>query len=535
MGGSFNTVFDTVVAGGLVVDGSGLPAFAADVGIRDGSIAAVGDLGAAGAAERVDAAGAYVSAGFIDVHTHSDLAPLLGDEHLDLRLASLRQGVTTEICGNCGFSVFPASPERDEDILRYLQSVLGPDARSFGDLPEYSRAATSSGLVTNLGTLVGHGTLRAGVIGFANRAADRDELRRLESALEDACEHGALGFSSGLIYTPGSYAPVEELVELAKVAARHGIPYVTHMRDEMDRVDDAIDEALRIGAESGAAVQISHHKTAGRRNWGHTTETLERLERARADGIDVAVDVYPYTAGSTVLAALLPPWAHEGGVAALLDRLASPQEVDRIRTDFEQGLPGWQRLVEPGDWGSVVVAGARRSPELEGGTIEELAAAEGADPVGFVARLLVAEQAQATVVLHMMAEEDVSRVIASPLAMIGSDGIPLPGKQHPRWAGTFARIIGKYVRGDGLLTLEQAVHKMTGMPAQRFGLRGKGAVAEGMDADLVVFDLGEIGDTATYAEPLTPPTGVRHVLVNGDVAIRDGAATGARAGRFVTI
>ena len=239
--------------------------------------------------------------------------------------------MTTEICGNCGFSVFPASAERDEDVLRYLQAVLGPNARSFADLPEYGRAIASGGLVTNVGTLVGHGTLRAGVIGFANRAADRAELQQLRAALAAACESGALGFSSGLIYTPGSYAPIEELVELSKVAAEHDIPYVTHMRDEMDGVDAAIDEALRIGAESGAAVQISHHKVAGKRNWGHTTETLERLERARAEGIDVAIDVYPYTAGSTVLAALMPPWANEGGIAALLERLASPQELDRIR------------------------------------------------------------------------------------------------------------------------------------------------------------------------------------------------------------
>jgi N-acyl-D-aspartate/D-glutamate deacylase len=526
--------FDKVVAGGLVVDGTGREAFAADVGIRDGRVVAVADLAEADAGERIDATGSYVSAGFIDVHTHSDLAPLLDDEHLELRLGSLRQGVTTEICGNCGFSVFPASSERDEDVLRYLQAVLGPNARSFADLPEYGRALTEGGLITNVGTLVGHGTLRAGVIGFANRAADRTELQQLRAALADACGHGALGFSSGLIYTPGSYAPIEELVELSKVAAEHEIPYVTHMRDEMDGVDAAIDEALRIGAESGAAVQISHHKVAGKRNWGHTTETLERLERARAEGIDVAIDVYPYTAGSTVLAALMPPWANEGGIASLLERLASPTELDRIRADFEHGLPGWQKLVDPDGWGDVVVAGAPRHPELEGRTIADLAGSNGVDAVGFVAELLIAEQAQVTVVLHMMAEEDVARVIASRLSMIGSDGIPLPGKQHPRWAGTFARIIAKYVRADRLLTLEEAVHKMTQAPAERFKLHGKGVVAEGMDADLVVFDLGEVEDNATYASPLSPPTGVVHVLVNGELGIRNGVATEARPGRFIT-
>jgi N-acyl-D-amino-acid deacylase len=530
------TAFDTVLAGGFVVDGTGRDAFAADVGILDGRIEAVGDVRGADARERVDVTGSYVAPGFIDVHTHSDLAPLLGDEHLDLRLAPLRQGVTTEICGNCGFSVFPASPARDDDVLRYLQSVLGPNARSFAGLPEYRRALESDGCVTNLGTLVGHGTLRAGVVGFADRPADRSELQSIAAALREACEQGALGFSSGLIYTPGAYAPTEELVELAKVAAEHGIPYVTHMRDEMNGVDAAIDEAVRIGAESGASVQISHHKTAGKLNWGHTAVTLERIERARAEGVDVAIDVYPYTAGSTVLAALLPPWAGEGGVDRLLERLGSARELDRIRRDFEHGLPGWQKLVEPDGWGDVVVAGASRHPEFEGRSIAELAAANGVDAVELVGGLLLAENAQVTVVLHMMAEEDVARVIASPLSMIGSDGIPLPGKQHPRWAGTFARIIGKYVRRDKLLTLEQAVHKMTQRSAERFKLRGRGVVAEGMNADLVVFDLAEFEDAATYAEPLTPPTGLVHVLVNGTFGVRDGVATGeGRAGRFVTL
>jgi N-acyl-D-amino-acid deacylase len=527
--------YDTVLAGGLVVDGTGRGAFAADVGMSGGRIETIGDLSTAEARERVDVTNSYLAPGFIDVHTHSDLAPFLDDEHLDLRLASLRQGVTTEICGNCGFSVFPTSPDQDDDVLRYLQTVLGPNARSFASLSDYRGRLASGGLVTNLGTLVGHGTLRAGIIGFANRAADRSEMGRLMRSLHEAIEQGGLGFSSGLIYTPGAYAPIEELVELAKVAAEHALPYVTHMRDEMDDVDAAIDEALRIGAESGAAVQISHHKTAGKRNWGHTEVTLARIERARTEGIDVAIDVYPYTAGSTVLAALLPPWVGEGGIPHVLERLASTRELNRIRGDFEHGLPGWQKLVDPGGWRDVVVAGSPRHPEFEGRSIAGLAEEHGVDDIGLVAQLLVAEQAQVTVVLHMMAEEDVARVIASPLSMIGSDGIPLPGKQHPRWAGSFARIIGKYVSADKLLTLEEAVHKMTQKPAERFRLKGKGVIAAGMSADLVVFDLGDFADRATYAEPLIRPTGVVHVLVNGEFGIRSGEATAERAGRFVTV
>src|SRR5262249_52768747 len=256
-------------------DGTGAEPRAADVGIRDDRIAVIGDLATAESAERVDVSGSCVAPGFIDVHTHSDLAPFLDGGHEDLRLASLRQGVTTEICGNCGFSVFPAPEERRAEVLRYLRAVLGANAQAFSSLESFGEAVEASGLTTNLATLVGHGTLRAGVVGFADRAADASERGALRASLEAACEAGAVGFSSGLIYSPGSFAPTDELVELAGAAARHGLPYVTHMRDEMDRVDEAIDEALRIGAESGAAVQISHHKTAGKRNWGRTAEQLK--------------------------------------------------------------------------------------------------------------------------------------------------------------------------------------------------------------------------------------------------------------------
>jgi N-acyl-D-amino-acid deacylase len=525
--------FDVLLHGGLVVDGTGAEPRPADVGIRGDRIEAVGALDGAEAADRVDVSGACVAPGFVDVHTHSDLVPFLAEEHEALRLASLRQGVTTEICGNCGFSVFPAPDERRADVLRYLRAVLGVRARAFDSLGEFAEEAGESGLATNLATLVGHGTARAGVVGFDDRAADASELDALRAAVWDACESGAVGLSSGLIYAPGSYAPTEELVELAKVAARHGLPYVSHLRDEMDRVDDAIDEALRIGAESGARVQISHHKTAGKRNWGRTVETLERIERARSEGVDVAVDVYPYTAGSTNLTAVLPPWANEGGIDALLDRLRSAAERDRIRRDLERGVEGWQRLVAPDGWGDVSIASAPRHPGFEGRTIADVAAAEDADPVDLVADLLLAEEAQVTIVIAMMAEEDVARVLASPLSVIGSDGIPLPGKPHPRWAGSFARIVDRYVRREGLLPLEVAVHKMTGASAARFGLGDRGVLEPGRAADVVVFDADRVEEGATYDEPLTPPRGVRHVLVNGVFGVRNGEPTTARAGRFL--
>src|SRR5581483_6408489 len=360
-------------------------------------------------------------------------------------------------------------------------------------------------------------------------------LSAMRAATASALDDGALGLSSGLVYAPGVFADGVELVELARAAADRGRPYVSHIRNEADDVEAAIDEALWIGRESGAAVQISHHKTAGRRNWGRTTETLERLAEARRAGIDVTVDVYPYTAGSTILASLLPPWANAGGMDELLERLGSADARDRIRRDLARGLERWQRLVEGDDgWQNVRIASAPRHPQYEGRTIAALAQSEAVDAVDLVADLLRAEKGQTTVVVSLMAEEDVERVIASPLAMLGSDGIPLPGKPHPRWAGSFVRVLGHYVRERGLMTLEHAVHKMTGLPGERFGLARRGRIAAGMAADVVVFAAAAVGDAATYDEPLLPPRGVHHVLVNGRFAVRDGVPTGAKAGVFLT-
>src|SRR5581483_11128965 len=351
--------FDVVLAGGSVLDGGGGPAVAADLGIDGGAIRAVGDLAAAVTRERIDVRGLHVAPGFIDVHTHSDLAPLLDGAHDELRLAAVRQGVTTEICGNCGFSVFPAPAPRSDDLRRHVGSIFGPTADVYSDLGRYRAAVENAGLVTNLATLVGHGTIRAGVVGFDDRPADPSELSAMRAATASALDDGALGLSSGLVYAPGVFADGVELVELARAAADRGRPYVSHIRNEADDVEAAIDEALWIGRESGAAVQISHHKTAGRRNWGRTTETLERLAEARRAGIDVTVDVYPYTAGSTILASLLPPWANAGGMDELLERLGSADARDRIRRDLARGLERWQRLVEGDDgWQNVRIASA---------------------------------------------------------------------------------------------------------------------------------------------------------------------------------
>lgn len=525
---------DLLITRGTVIDGTGSPARTVDVGVRDGRLLLLPAGSSNPAAKMVDAGSLVVTPGFIDVHTHSDL--LAGDDEQReiLRLAPLRQGVTTEICGNCGISPFPVPTMRAETVRDLVAATFGPPAATYPSFAEFA-AAQGVGRRNHLAALVGHGTLRAAVVGFAQRRATPDEIQRMCDLLDEALAAGAAGLSTGLIYSPGVNASTDEVIALARVAAAHRKPYVTHLRDEMSQVESALEEAIDIATSAGAALQVSHHKTAGRRSWGATIRTLARLERARADGLDVLCDVYPYTAGSTALHAMLPPWVIADGVPAMLTALAEATIRDRIRADLSVGLPGWENTVGNGGWDLIRVASAPTSPDVEGHSIADLAATRGVDPVDYVCDLLAAEAGNVTILSHSMREDDVRRVLASPLAMICSDGVPKPGRPHPRWAGSFARVLGHYVRDVGLLSLTEAVHKMTGMPARRFGLHDRGLIADGYAADLVILDPAEAADGATYDDPLAPPRGMRCVVVDGHVVVDGDLVTDAQPGRVLTV
>ncbi|HWM08351.1 MAG TPA: D-aminoacylase [Solirubrobacteraceae bacterium] len=514
---------DLVIAGGTLVDGDG--ARPGDVGVAGGRLV-LGDLGGADA-RRIDAAGAVVAPGFIDTHTHSDLGPLLGPEHEDVAAASVRQGVTTEVAGNCGFSPFPIGSPHRADVEEQLSPLFGDVPLPWDDLTGYREAVQGAGMRNDLALLVGHGTLRAAVMGFADRPARDDELALMRRRLEEALDQGAVGMSSGLVYAPSMYAPLEELVELGRILARHGVPYTSHIRNETHGLEDAVEEALAVGRGSGAAVHLSHHKAAGRDNWGRTETTLAMVDAARESGMDVTLDVYPYVAGSTLLHSLLPPWSQEGGTAAMLERLAT--ERPRIVRDVRDGLPGWHNIGGAAGWDKVSIS-ACPEPSLEGRVIADLAAEAGADPVEHVCELLLAYGGHVQVILEVMAEEDVRRVLRHRCTAIGSDGIPMPGRPHPRWAGSFARVLGRYVREERVLELEDAVRKMTALPASRFGLRDRGRLADGARADLVVFDPGAVIDRATFEDSVLPPDGIRLVVVGGAVVVEEGSLTGARPG-----
>ena len=484
--------FDLLIRGGIVVDGTGARAFQADVAVRGDRIAAVGAI--QGSAKRViDAPGLAVAPGFIDVHAHDDAA-VIATPAMDFKVM---QGVTTDIVGNCGMGVAPVGEAFEGFFNAGLANVLGPVPelrwRTFG---EYMEAVEEARPALNVACLVPHGVIRFGVLQIERRPPEPPELEAMQKRVAEAMAAGALGLSTGLIYLPGAFAERGELVELARVPAQQGGLYVSHVRDEGDRLLEAVAEAVNIGREAGLPVQISHHKAAGQANWGKTERSLRFIEQSRQEGVDVAFDVYPYTAASTVLGAMA-------------------------------------RSPAAGDPEAVMVASVREKREYEGKTIAEIATMLGLPPGKALERVL-AEEPDAVGIFFMMDEADVRRVMQHPLCMIGSDGIPSPtGKPHPRLYGTFPRVLGRYVREEGLLTLEEAVHKMSGLPARRFGLRERGELRDGWFADLVVFDLDRVADRATYQEPRQYPGGIEYVIVNGEVAAEAGQQKAVRAGRVL--
>jgi len=529
-------VLDLKIEGATVVDGTGAAGSRADVGVRDEAIVAVGDLSREPAGNRLAAAGRVLAPGFIDMHSHSDWR-LWANRRAE---SKIRQGVTTEVVGNCGFSPAPVAPEHLDELrgfALYLPAGMDFAWRSVG---EYLRAFDQHGTALNVVQLVGHGTLRVAAMGFARRAPDAGELAHMQRLLGEAMEDGAWGLSTGLIYAPGSYATTDEIVALARVAGRARGFYASHIRGEGAALLDAVAEAIRVGREGELAVQVSHIKAAGRPNWGKVADALALIDAARAEGLDVMADVYPYTASSTTLRTLLPDWALEGGVDAMLGRLADPAARARIRRELE-APPSGQSLLDRVGWENIMVSYCAVRKDAEGKRLSEIAAARGQDPIDAALELIAAEGGKAYMILFQLDEADLRRALVHPAVMIGSDGSALApygelaaGKPHPRSYGTFPRVLGEYAREQRVLPLARAIHKMTGLPARRLGLRDRGVIAPGARADLVLLDPRRVADRATYEDPHRYPEGIEHVLVNGRFVVKDGEHTGSLPGRVLT-
>jgi dihydroorotase/N-acyl-D-amino-acid deacylase len=525
---------DLVFEGGRVVDGTGAPWFVADVAVRDGRIAAIGHLDKRTARRRIDARGLVVAPGFIDLLGQSEYNVLV-----DSRAASkITQGITTEITGE-GVSIAPVNQRLiEEDRDTYEKYGVWPDWRT---LDGYFKTLERRGTAVNLGTFVGSGGLRSFVIGRKNRAATSPEIASMKALLEQAMREGALGVSSSLQYIPNIYSSTEELVALAKVAAQHGGAYFTHQRSESSRIDSSLDEVFRIAREAKVRTQVWHLKTAYRPSWGRMPEILARIESARAEGLDVSANQYPYNRASNGVDACLPPWVREGGREALLKRLADPATRDRVKSDMARETTEWENQYLGAGGPEGVMVSSVLSDELkryEGRTIARIAQDEKKDPRDALIDIVIADRANASCIISIMDENDVRTALAHPLVSFCTDS---PAKatdgpfskeySHPRGWGSAARILGHYVRDEKVLRLEEAIRKMTSFAAASAGLPDRGLVKSGFAADLVVFDPKLARDVATFEDPNRYSEGFRYVAVNGVLVVDGGRLTGKTPGR----
>ncbi len=525
-----------LIRGGQVIDGSGAPATRADVAVEGGRVAAVAPALAGQAERTIDAAGHFVTPGFIDMHSHSDLFYL----ECPAAESKVRQGCTTEVVGMCSFSPAPVHPARKDEVRAWVGGIgarLDITWESFGQYLDRLRAARPS---VNVVHMVGHGALRLAAIGPENRPLTPGDLARMERLLAEALDAGAFGYSTGLVYPPSVYASTDELIALSRSMAGRGGLYFTHIRGEAATLEAAIAEAIRIGEVGGVGVQIAHVKAAGPENWGKMDAALRLIDAARARGLDVTGDVYPYHAGSTKMDNLLPPWMHDGGIDRLLERIADRPTRRKVVEECLIDGERWRTHMGAVGFGQIFVATCSR-PELEGQSLAQLARQTGDTPAEAMLNLVERERATVSMVVFSQSEDNVAKVLAHPAVMVGSDSLglsagpgPHPGKPHPRMYGTFPRVLGVYAREKKLFSWETAVHKMTGLAATKLRLKDRGLVRPGQAADLVVFDPATVKDEATYADPHRHPAGIPYVVINGTLAVDGGRMVATGTGGVLT-
>lgn len=522
-----------LLKGGRVVDGTGKAAFEADVLVRDGKIAAVG-RGLSGADREIDVTGLVVAPGFIDTHSHSDLDVLLRPQVLP----KIMQGITTELLGQDGVSLAPL-PTRF--ISPWRKNLAGLDGDSdeidwtFETTDNYLKMIEEAHPGLNEMYLVPHGNIRMEAMGLDNRLPTEEELEAMRRITRREMEAGAMGLSTGLIYIPCAYGESRELIEMCKVVAEYDGVFVIHQRSEADTILDSMSEVIEIGRQSGVKVHWSHFKVCGKQNWDKIDAVLELLDQARAEGITVSFDQYPYVAGSTMMGAILPPWVHDGGTDKAVARLADPELRKKMVHDMENGIPGWDNFVDFAGFENIYVTSVKTEENADavGLSIVELAKKRGTDPYTAAFDLLLQEENAVGMVDFYGTEEHVRRFMRRPEMNVCTDGLLCPGKPHPRLYGSFARVLGRYARKEGVLTLEEAVRKMTGKAAQVLSLKDRGLMREGMHADITVFDAATILDKGTFTDPIQFPDGIAYVIVNGEVAVDHGAHTGALNGRVI--
>ena len=544
--------YDILIRGGSVYDGSGSPPVVADVGIRGDRIAALGDLSGVPAAQVLDASGMAVSPGFVNMLSWATESLIVDGRSL----GDIRQGVTLEVFGE-GSSMGPANDAMKEDFLQDFVLWVGgsdPAARALGLAPdaplevpwttlgEYLSFLERKGVATNVASFIGATTVRVHEIGYDDRPPTPDELERMRGLVRTAMEEGAMGVGSSLIYTPGFFADTDELIALSEVAAEYGGMYISHMRSEGARLLESVDELLTIAREAAIRAEIYHLKAGGQENWHKLEDVIARVEQARADGLGITADMYTYTAGSTGLDAAMPPWVQEGGYDAWAARIQDPEIRARVVQEMQTPTDEWENLLLSSGADGALLVGFRNEElrRYQGMTLAQVAEERGTPPEETAIDLVIEDGTRVQVVYFLMSEENVRRQIALPWVSFDSDaasmapeGIFLQNSTHPRAYGNFARLLGRYVREEGVIPLEEAVRKLTSLPATNLGVPDRGRLVEGYFADVVVFDPAAIIDHATYEDAHQLATGVTHVFVNGVMVLEDAEPTGAMPGRFV--
>jgi N-acyl-D-amino-acid deacylase len=519
-----------LIRNGTIYDGSGAAGFLADVGIQDGRIAAIGSLSDAEAETVIEAQGLAVAPGFIDMHSHGDyVLPFLPTAD-----SKVHQGITLEVVGNCGSSMAPINADMGSQII-FDQDMLTDAVIDWSSFGEFLARLRRSGISVNVASLVGHGTIREKVMGMTDAPPSAQQLAAMQDEVRRAMQEGAVGLSTGLIYPPSIYGDVDEIAALAEVVAEHGGIYTSHIRGEGNTLIEAILEALEVGRRAQVRVQISHLKASGVRNWHKMPQALELLDQARRAGIDVMADMYTYPASNTSLSSLVPAWAHVGGRDAMIARLQDQAVRARIHYELADAVDA-----NGVDWDQIYISSCTARQDYEGRHLKEIASERQQHPWDAVLDVLIETRLNADIIEFTMKEENVALGLQDPHVMICTDatgraaqGPFSAGKPHPRNYGSFPRLLGMYVRQQGLFPLEEAVRKMTSLPAGRLGLSDRGRLSPNYWADVVIFDAATVADEATFTDPHRYPTGIEWVLVNGEVVIREGQHTGAKPGMIV--
>ena len=525
-----NQKFDIIIKNGTVFDGLNNPGQKVDLGIVGDKIQKIGDLSAFTAKTEIDARDLYVSPGFIDIHSHTDIEILVNPK----AESKIRQGITTDVSGNCGDSPFPLNKNDAEEMAESAKSKYGVDA-NWNHITGFFSQIVKQGLGINYATFTGHGDLRAFVVGRQDLKPSIEQIEKMKSVLEQSMKNGSLGLSTGLEYSPSNYAKTDELIELCKVVKKYNGVYATHMRSEDDKVEEAIVEAIKIAKETGVSLQISHFKACNKSNWHKVDNMLKLVHDAKTDGVDILVDRYPYNAWGTGLSSFLPLWARQGNTDDILARLKNPGEAVKIKNYMKnriQLIGGWNRIM-------ISSCNLEQNKKWQGKYIDEAARQSGQEATQFIFELLASERNKVGVIGFAMDEGNLKKVLADPLTMIGSDGTAAApygklhkGNPHPRYYGTFPRVLGKYCREEKLFNWEIAIMKMTSMPARKLRLKHRGEINTGFFADITIFNPNTVIDKATFINPHQYPEGIGYVILNGKVVIQNGIHTNVLNGGY---